>query len=376
MPVPLPEQYKKEEWTGVYQFAECHQLGFRISKFSAAPVLSGLYEGCQLNINFSKPDQAKPSLVTRLRLSVVQREVLPLPALDQDHTSLQVVQILDGFVAMVSTLDLPGTLQVEAGGQHLFYEEPHSWIKATPLQTLCETLTQILRSYPRLANLGGLAVPRLKALAAQEHALQSVALQLLHDIARETQNRLAEAANTLICPSCLRYCAAHDIELSLFDQISYYGCRGCGQSLEFLSVEKAVIAILDTEMSQKYILRDEVLYGNWLLHRQGFDFDEVYIRRASDEEVERFAVQVGNDTDPLQQPRYARMRCLVWLDADLSENSLKILKRTFGRVELKPQDRPELQEKAKISGSQVTRLGSETEGGLAEDTQEIQVNDG
>jgi hypothetical protein len=36
-PVPLPKQYKKEEWTGVYQFAEKHQLGLRISKLSAAP---------------------------------------------------------------------------------------------------------------------------------------------------------------------------------------------------------------------------------------------------------------------------------------------------------------------------------------------------
>jgi hypothetical protein len=232
-------------------------------------------------------------------------------------------------------------------------------------------MTALLRIYPRLANLGGLAVPHLKSLATLKHVFQPVAIQLLHDIAQETQNRLSEQANQLLCPSCLRTCIAHEIRLSPIGQITYYGCRTCGQSLEFLPVGKARVAVLDAQMTQKYILRDEVLYGNWLLHRQGFDFDEVYIRRASDEEVERFAVQVGNDTDPLQQPRYATMRCLVWSGAGLSENSLKILECTFGQVEIKRQTRSERQEKIKTSGSRVASLGSETEEGMAEDAQEI-----
>jgi hypothetical protein len=33
-----------------------------------------------------------------------------------------------------------------------------------------------------------------------------------------------------------------------------------------------------------------------------FDFDRVEIQQATDEEVERFAVQVGNDTDELSDP--------------------------------------------------------------------------
>jgi hypothetical protein len=338
-PVPLPTQYKKEDWTSIHNFAEFNQLHFRISRFAIAPTLSGLYQSCQLKISFFNWPNPKPFSLTRLRLSVLQRKVLSLSVLDQNHTPLQVAQILDTFVAMTTALDLSGIFQITSGGQRLLYEEPNLRTDPASLQALCELSAQLLRVYPRLSSLGGAAIPSLKPLATQSHPFQPVAIQLLRDIGRETQCRLGEQANQLFCPSCLRHCAVHEVKLTLMDRPIYYGCRSCGQSLEFLSAKKAVIAILDTQMTQKYILRDEVLYGNWLLHRQSFDFDEIYIRRASDEEVERFAVQVGNDTDPLQQPRYATMRCLVWPDSGLSENSLKILKRTFGRVEIKGQSK-------------------------------------
>ena len=40
---------------------------------------------------------------------------------------------------------------------------------------------------------------------------------------------------------------------------------------------------------------------NWLTYFQPFDFVQVEIHNASDEDVERFAVQMGNDTDPIRQ---------------------------------------------------------------------------
>jgi hypothetical protein len=69
------------------------------------------------------------------------------------------------------------------------------------------------------------------------------------------------------------------------------------------------------------------------VRQQLFDFDRVEIIQATDEEVERFAMQVGNDTDPVRQPRYAQMHCLIAPDCRLSENSLRILRNFFGEVE-------------------------------------------
>jgi hypothetical protein len=85
---------------------------------------------------------------------------------------------------------------------------------------------------------------------------------------------------------------------------------------------------MDTEKFKQ----NGVLRVNWLTHRKLFDFDEVEIAQATDEDVERFAVQVGNDTDPKRKPRYQKMRCVVSSECHLSENTLRILERMFGVV--------------------------------------------
>jgi hypothetical protein len=84
-----------------------------------------------------------------------------------------------------------------------------------------------------------------------------------------------------------------------------------------------------TEVAQK----EGLVRVNWLVRRELFDFDRVEIIQATDEDVERFAVQVGNDTDPVRQPHYPQMRCLVAPQCRLSENTLRILRQTFDVVE-------------------------------------------
>jgi hypothetical protein len=64
-----------------------------------------------------------------------------------------------------------------------------------------------------------------------------------------------------------------------------------------------------------------------------FDFEQVEIIQATDEDVERFAVQVGNDTDPVRQPHYAQMQRFIAPQCQLSENSLRVLQIMFGQVD-------------------------------------------
>jgi hypothetical protein len=78
--------------------------------------------------------------------------------------------------------------------------------------------------------------------------------------------------------------------------------------------------------------QDGLLLINWSVYRALFDFDRIKIIQATDEDVERFAVQVGNDTDPFRQPRYKKMDCAIGLRCQLSENTLRILQHTFGQV--------------------------------------------
>ncbi len=85
-------------------------------------------------------------------------------------------------------------------------------------------------------------------------------------------------------------------------------------------------------MAVEQMTDGQTLRVSWFHRRELFDFDRVEIIQASDEEVERFAVQVGNDTDELRQPRYQGMVCIISSDCLLSENTVRILERMFGEV--------------------------------------------
>ena len=76
------------------------------------------------------------------------------------------------------------------------------------------------------------------------------------------------------------------------------------------------------------------LHINWLNRRTLFDFDKISILQATDQDVERFAMLIGNDTDEYRMPRYKTMHCAVASTCHLSENTLRILRHTFGQVDI------------------------------------------
>lgn len=112
----------------------------------------------------------------------------------------------------------------------------------------------------------------------------------------------------------------------------YYGCRTCGQSAEVLQLPQGVVALLDNQAAVDQIEQQGVLKVNWLSRRELFDFDRVEIVQASDEDVERFAVQVGNDTDEWRQARYQTMECIIAPNCQITANSPKVLQSIFGKV--------------------------------------------
>jgi len=185
-----------------------------------------------------------------------------------------------------------------------------------------------------LAILGGEATPALKALADdRENPLWQVGLWLLTGIEQETTNRFAWRVRHTYCPYCLARFDACKVDMTWGIDFTFYGCRICHQSREFRVFPQGVVALLDSSESEEQIEQDGLLKINWLRHRGWFDFDWVEIAQASDEDVERFAVQIGNDTDPFRRARYSQMHCWIGPDCQLSENTLRILDRMFGGVE-------------------------------------------
>lgn len=214
-----------------------------------------------------------------------------------------------------------------------------------------------------LVEMGGEATKALRAIASDKtNPLWQTAIWLLASIEHATANRFAWRAADTHCPHCLTNFDARSIELSWGITFTYYGCRLCGQSREYLYHPQGITAVLDSAWSEALAQSDGVLRVNWLARRDLFDFDRVELIQAADEEVERFAIQVGNDTDPYRASRYKKMRCIIGPKCQVSENTVRILRRMFGTVARisKVDDQKE------IAGSAYGELASSAHDGLNE----------
>jgi hypothetical protein len=229
---------------------------------------------------------------------------------------------------------LKGTIEVAENGQGIHYKQRGIEESAIHLKQLFDLFSDlIINVYPQIIVLGGEIVPLLHTIAVDEqHALRPVAIQWLCNIEAETEFRLGHQTSDFLCPSCLIRCAAHQIDISSMHSVKYYGCRSCGQSQEFMNHSGPIIARLDNQMTTKILEQEEVLIVNWFAHQSVFDFDKIQIIRATDEEVERFVVNLGNNSDELQQSSYKKMNCVVLSACSLSDNTMRILKHRFGQI--------------------------------------------
>jgi len=99
---------------------------------------------------------------------------------------------------------------------------------------------------------------------------------------------------------------------------------------------RKVVAVLDSAWEDEAQRDgDDLLRVNWLKREAIFDFDWIEIIRATDEDVERFTRQVGNDPDEWRRSGYRQMRCIVEPGSNLSENTLRLLRSIFGEVQVK-----------------------------------------
>jgi hypothetical protein len=234
-----------------------------------------------------------------------------------------------------------GYLRVEDGGSKIFYhhletlENPRYNIRH--LQRMLDLLCELGDNYRQLLTIGGAVVPVFERQAANQAKLPPFSYQLLTEIGEQTRNQLGHRNIAfLFCPYCLYRIQVQEVDIPGLSEninIRYIGCRGCGQSKDYVKYKK-VVALLDSHVTEEQIIRDGTLEVNWLTRRKIFDFDEVRIVQATDEEVERFAVQVGNDTDLLRARAYRKMSCTIGKNCELSQYTIRILGRMFGQLEI------------------------------------------
>lgn len=164
--------------------------------------------------------------------------------------------------------------------------------------------------------------------------LQQTIDLIIRSICAETTERLASETDIWLCPDCLTRCSEHWIEKKRQPDWKFYGCRRCRRSCDLLRVPGRVTVRLHSKWWDVYLQDGDNLIGNWFGYQPFlFDFDAVEIVQATDEEVERFAVHVGNDTDRAWQTPYKEMRCTIDPACGLSVNTVRILESIFGSVE-------------------------------------------
>jgi hypothetical protein len=316
------------------KLADAHGFTFTTSGFLGMPRVTGLYQGHPLTLEtFSKGSGRSRKTYTRLLLSAnpAGEEGSPLTSEDILNLSLTPADLEKLFIPANFSLGSGQEIEAAPAGRTISYEKYGLETDLQRLEYLMGWLSYLLKTYPALIALGGEAISTLQALAAAHNPIHPLLHRLIRDIAQETTARLGQHKDHLFCATCLTCCDAISVDLGWWQTAVFHGCRTCGQSRQFLEGMVAV-AVLDNQTTTELSQQHGALYVNWLLRRELFDFSEIHLIQASDEDVERFAVQVGNDTDPVRKPRYDEMRCTIAPGCELSPNTLRILEKMFAEV--------------------------------------------
>ncbi|RMH68360.1 MAG: HEAT repeat domain-containing protein [Gemmatimonadetes bacterium] len=164
---------------------------------------------------------------------------------------------------------------------------------------------------------------------------------------RHMSNRLKPHYPNLICLDCLTRFRWR----GLYSGFHYYGrflcCRTCGRLNTARTQITEVVAVFDLSRSDPRWQDDDRLYINVQIDPQLYDFDRVEILNTTDEAVEAFCIRVKNDEDEFRRPNYRKipvfvhcpltentMICRLQSSAGITGDTIRILKHTFGTVEV------------------------------------------
>lgn len=288
----------------------------------------GDYRGHHLALDLYPEDKQD---YTHLMLRANNPTADPPPEFQQTTTDANRYRALIGLLIPNGIPDIYGILEVTKQGQVISFKEKGILKDSKYLKRICDLMGDLADGYTQVLSMQGEIVPTLELMSRdQEYILQKIGTQLLLDIAAITTHKLEARAPFLLCPFCLTLFQARKARLIMGETATYYGCRNCGQSRTFL--EGAPIAVLDAGRDSNIVTENNKIEINWLSQRSLFDFYAIDIRHSNDEAVERFAVQIGNDTDAWRKEQYKNMRCTIAANCQLSPNTIRILEQMLGDV--------------------------------------------
>ncbi|MCB9078315.1 MAG: hypothetical protein H6631_12020 [Anaerolineaceae bacterium] len=284
--------------------------------------IGGSYGRCTVELTVTPEDEWSDTQRMTLRVTPSPDAAPPEP--------LTEAQLLDRL-RLPESLTLTGSIDPDGDGLRYRPQAPITDLDA--LHTHLDLFCGLIAARPLFLAGGTPLIELLQepVLNRWDHPFHALISRWLTDIATETVARWGAAEQRLLCGDCFTTITRHTLQLQA--RVEYYACREYRHSRAAIPVAGQVIAVLDESLPDRYRLDGPHLRVNWLQVGHLFDFDAVEIIRANDEQAERFAVQVGNNTDPTRQDEYARMTCHIDPEAPLSDNTRRVLRRLFGVVE-------------------------------------------
>ncbi|MEM7028785.1 MAG: hypothetical protein AAF629_04270 [Chloroflexota bacterium] len=288
--------------------------------------LSGEYQGCSVNVHAECHD---PSLQKKLKSHLKVR------AIDQqgDPQPLSANKIIDLLPRLTNSDKLTVSSQKveQTISRELYFTSTEPMTNIRTVESQLNRFANLLSAYPQIIVSGGDAITTLQPIAQDSRgSLSGLAHQLISDIC-QTTHHLRSKVTDCYCRRCLARFQSHVGVSRRFQKMVYYGCRICQQSNDYF-IAPEIITVLDRGMNASFIEGEGALRVHWLASKRLHDFDQVEVIQATDKEVEQFAMMLGNDTDSVRRTQYAQAVCTISPDCDLSENTIRILKRTFAQV--------------------------------------------
>ena len=116
-----------------------------------------------------------------------------------------------------------------------------------------------------------------------------------------------------------------------FQHVPYVACRKCGSTL-YTNVFSRVRAVLDHSMEKPFHHSHGLFRVNWFHFEAMFDFDQVEIGEASDEEVLAFTLKIANDMDPYRTGRPRKPLCFLRNESTITPNTIGVLGKVYENV--------------------------------------------
>lgn len=144
---------------------------------------------------------------------------------------------------------------------------------------------------------------------------------------------LQEWLNQFLCRSCLTRFEKKKTKLQGIGTLHLVVCRACGKASHAMFGVQEVVAVLDEKMAEEIVHTDGIVRVNAMKRETLFDLERVEIINASDDDIHRFCIDIGNDGDLYRRKRRKKWRCVVTSTCQPSLNTRHILEDTFRRVE-------------------------------------------